>query len=60
VDVAAIDVPGCGLGTVVLRHGADASPAEAELLAAARDRRGAADIPRDTPTSESPTQPDSG
>jgi hypothetical protein len=60
VDVAAIDVPGCGLGTVVLRHGADASPAEADLLATARDRRGAAGVPRDTPTSESPTHPDPG
>jgi hypothetical protein len=50
--VAAIEVAGYGLGTVVLRHGPQASPAEVDLLTRADDERGAAGLPADMPTSE--------
>jgi hypothetical protein len=52
VSVAAIEVIDYGLGTVVLRHGHEASPAEVALLAMARDGRGATGVPADMPTSE--------
>ena len=60
VDVAAIEVPECGRGTVVLRHGLEASPAEAALLAIARDRRGSSGIPADMPSSELGPAPEHG
>jgi hypothetical protein len=50
--VAAITIrDGSGRGTVVLRFGPEASPAEALLLRAADDRRGLADVPADMPLS---------
>ncbi len=54
VSVVAVDVTGYGKGTIVLRHGPAASPAEAQLLGLAHDLRGRGDIPPDMPSSERP------